>query len=54
MGLTVKDLIEELEKHDPNAKIVTITVGNKNGWDYTSNPKITTNSNMFGKTVWIQ
>ena len=54
MKMTVKDLIEELKKYNEDAKIVTITVGNMNEWNYTSNPKITTNKNMFGETVWIQ
>ena len=50
---TVKDLITELQKQNPEAKISTITVKNGN-WDYTSEPKITSHKNMFGETVFIQ
>ena len=53
MKLTVKDLIEELENMI-KCKDCNYYSREQNEWDYTSNPKITTNSNMFGKTVWIQ
>jgi hypothetical protein len=52
--MTVKELIEELKKYNQDAQIMTITVGNRNEWDYTSEPKLTTHKNMFGETVWIQ
>ena len=52
--MLVKDLINELQKHNPDAKVVSITVGNQNDWEYTSEPKITTSKNMSGEKVWIQ
>lgn len=50
--MTVKELIEELQKHNPYAKVVTLTVKNSE-WDYTDSPKVTSSINMFGETVWI-
>lgn len=52
--MTVKELIEQLEKQNPEAKIQTITVGNMNEWQYTDSPKILQSKNMFGEVVWIQ
>jgi hypothetical protein len=52
--MTVKELIAELEKQSPDAQISVITVGKRNEWEYTSTPKVTSNKNMFGETVWIQ
>ncbi|MNC28361.1 hypothetical protein D3C81_2332180 [compost metagenome] len=52
--MKVKELIEELSKKNPEAKISVITVRNRDQWEYTSNPKITSNKNSFGETVWIQ
>lgn len=54
MRVTVKELIEELQKKNQDAKIQIITVGNNNQWEYTGNPKVTSHKNMFGETVWIQ
>ncbi|MBL4952072.1 hypothetical protein JK635_07595 [Neobacillus sp. YIM B02564] len=51
--MTVKDLIEELQKYNPNAQVVTISVGNRNEWNYTDNPKLTSSKNMFGERVFI-
>jgi hypothetical protein len=51
--MTVKELIEKLQAFNPDAKIVSITVGSRNEWEYTSEPKLSTNSNMFGERVWI-
>ena len=50
--MTVQELIEELQKQNPNASVTTITVKNME-WDYTSSPQITTTKNMFGETVFI-
>lgn len=52
--MTVKELIEKLEEFNQDAEIITITVGNRNEWDYTSEPKVSTSKNMFGEKVWIQ
>lgn len=54
MEMTVKELIKELEKFNPDAKIVSITVGNYNEWEYTSNPKLSNHKNMFGERVFIK
>lgn len=51
--MTVKELIEELKKQNPEAKVSVITIRNGES-DYTSNPKVTSHKNMFGETVWIQ
>ena len=51
--MTVKELIEELQKYNQDAKVVSITVGNKNEWSHTSELKLTTSKNMFGEKVWI-
>lgn len=52
--MTVAQLIAELQKHNQEARIMVISVGNKNEWEYSSNPKVTNSHNMFGETVWIQ
>lgn len=54
MELTVKELIEKLKEFNQDAKIVTITVGNRNEWEYTSSPKVVSTKNMFGERVFIQ
>lgn len=51
--MTVKELIENLQKFNPEAKVVTITVGNRNEWEYTNDPKLSTSINMFGESVFI-
>ncbi|WP_433943488.1 hypothetical protein [Paenibacillus sp. SN-8-1] len=52
--MKVKELIEKLQEKNPEAEVSVITVGNKNQWEYTSNPKVTSHKNSFGETVWIQ
>lgn len=54
MEMTVKELIEKLKEFNQDAKIITITVGKNNNWEYTSNPKVSQSKNMFGEKVWIQ
>lgn len=51
--MKVKELIEELGKQNPDAKISVMTIRNGDS-DYTSNPKVTSHKNMFGETVFIQ
>lgn len=51
--MTVKELIKELEKYNPDAKILTITVGNMNEWHRTDKPKVSAHKTMFGETVFI-
>lgn len=51
--MTVKELIERLQKYNLDAEIVTITIGNRNEWDYTSEPKLSATKNMFGERVYI-
>lgn len=51
--MTVKELIEKLQEFNQDAKVCTITVGNRNEWEYTNNPKLSNNINMFGETVFI-
>jgi hypothetical protein len=52
--MTVKELIEKLQEFNPDSKVVTITVCNRDEWEYTSNPKLSTHTNMFGERVFIQ
>ena len=54
MEMTVKELINKLKEFSPDAKIVSITVGNHNDWEYTSNPKVSSHVNMFGESVFIK
>lgn len=51
--MKVKDLIAKLQEQNQEAEIVTIAVGNKNKWEYTSEPKVSSSKNMFGERVWI-
>jgi hypothetical protein len=52
--MTVKELIEELKKYNPDAEIVSITVGGRNEWEYTNNPKTFYSKNRYGERVWIK
>jgi hypothetical protein len=54
MEMTVSELIKKLQECNPDAKVVTITVGNRNEWEYTSNPVLKSNKNSFGERVFIQ
>lgn len=51
--MTVKELIEKLQEFNQDAEIVSITIGNRNEWEYTNSPRVTTTKNMFGERVWI-
>lgn len=54
MKMTVKELIEKLQEFNPEATVVAITIGNRNEWEYTSDPKLSSHTNMFGERVFIQ
>ncbi|WP_337033231.1 hypothetical protein [Paenibacillus illinoisensis] len=52
--MKVKDLIAKLQEQNQDAEIITITIGNNNVWEYTSEPEIKKSENSYGKKVWIQ
>lgn len=53
-NMTVKELIEELQKQNPNAKVSILSISSNDEMHYTSSPKISSHENMFGETVFIQ
>lgn len=54
IDMKVKDLIAKLQEQNQDAEIITITIGNNNVWEYTSEPEIKKSENSYGKKVWIQ
>jgi len=51
--MKVKQMIELLQKQNPEADISAFTVGNKGLAKRIYEPKITSHKNMFGETVFI-
>lgn len=52
--MKVIELIKLLQEKNPDAEIQTITVRGREGWEWSSNPKVSSHKNSFGETVWIQ
>lgn len=51
--MTVAELIKKLQEFNPESKVVSITVGNRNEWEYTEEPKLSSTKNMFGERVFL-